>query len=105
MHEALRIPEILSHICTFAEKCSLARLARCCSRFQEPANMVLWEHPPNILPLIRCFPGDVWSVAESPEGSSELVSPSDCMQQPPQLIPQCYNYPVLYASPGAARLA
>ncbi|TFK90545.1 hypothetical protein K466DRAFT_543348 [Polyporus arcularius HHB13444] len=72
MHEALRIPEILSHICTFAEKCSLARLARCCSRFQEPANMVLWEHPPNILPLIRCFPGDVWSVAESPEGSSEL---------------------------------
>ncbi|KAI0715671.1 hypothetical protein C8T65DRAFT_606926 [Cerioporus squamosus] len=73
MHEALRIPEIFSHICAFADERTLARLARCCSRFQEPANIVLWESPTNILPLIRCFPSDVWCVVESREGSAELT--------------------------------
>jgi hypothetical protein len=62
MHHCLRITEILLEIFEFVFIISetgrpdLARLARTCRSFSEPALDVLWRDQSSLLPLVMCFP-------------------------------------------------
>ncbi|KAH7925147.1 hypothetical protein BV22DRAFT_1129254 [Leucogyrophana mollusca] len=86
MHRALLISDIILDIvqcCTItdhrgldiADGESLARLARTCRFFQEPALDALWAELESIHPLIRCLPGDVWMRRGSTVFYKKYLSP------------------------------
>ncbi|KAH7922174.1 hypothetical protein BV22DRAFT_1037812 [Leucogyrophana mollusca] len=80
MHRSLQIPEILDAIISkiyeppsadelldywdddysLGVRVSLARLARTCRTFRDPALDVLWSFLKSFDPLIRCLPQDLW---------------------------------------------
>ncbi|KAI6104263.1 hypothetical protein F5141DRAFT_1029811 [Pisolithus sp. B1] len=76
MHPCLRITEILDLIISFmvderihepGEVCGIrhqgiARLARTCKAFKDPALDVLWRTQPSLSPLIMCLPNHLWTV-------------------------------------------
>ncbi|KAJ7168877.1 hypothetical protein C8R46DRAFT_1350371 [Mycena filopes] len=72
MHPALCIPEIVALICELAPaaspgtsyRSSLAALAQSHSSFQEPALDVLWREMHSVVPLLKCFPADLWEVSD-----------------------------------------
>ncbi|EKM58960.1 uncharacterized protein PHACADRAFT_249096 [Phanerochaete carnosa HHB-10118-sp] len=74
MHRALQISEILVVILRAADKKSKLRTAAAmactCWTFCEPANDVLWEALPCLLPLLNCLSGDAPADSER-----HLVSP------------------------------
>ncbi|KAH6912237.1 hypothetical protein BKA70DRAFT_1535569 [Coprinopsis sp. MPI-PUGE-AT-0042] len=63
MHGCLYIPEILENIFSFYEgywKCrTLAKLARTCRAFKEPAIRLLWRHLPGFEPIVKLLPSHV----------------------------------------------
>lgn len=76
MHACLGITEILdliirflvdervgnsNGICAICHK-DIARLARCCKAFMDPALDVLWETQSSLSPLIMCFPEHFWTL-------------------------------------------
>ncbi len=61
-HRALHIAEVLRHICGVADNRTLAILARTCRAFQEPAIQTLWRCLTDLMPLVKCFPPDVWII-------------------------------------------
>ncbi|KII86170.1 hypothetical protein PLICRDRAFT_700291 [Plicaturopsis crispa FD-325 SS-3] len=70
MHHCLQISEILSQVCGAASldvdgtvrRVDLARLARTCRAFRDPALDVLWHTLPSLDPLIRTLPTDLWRI-------------------------------------------
>lgn len=64
MERTLQIVEIFRNICEFADKRTLAALARTCSPFHQTAIQSLWRVLPNLVPLIKCFPAGVWVVRD-----------------------------------------
>ena len=72
MHRCLRIQEIIHEISeSISEtpffrcpKLGLARLARTCKTFYEPAMDVLWRDIQDIEVLLKCFPDDTWEIKE-----------------------------------------
>ncbi|KII86185.1 hypothetical protein PLICRDRAFT_43766 [Plicaturopsis crispa FD-325 SS-3] len=69
MHHCLQIGEILSQVCSAlldgdgaAGLKSLARLARTCHTFSDPALDILWHTLPSLDPLIRTLPSDLWRI-------------------------------------------
>lgn len=71
MHPCLLVTEILLHIIGFLETSSehhstchkgdLARLARTCRAFMDPALDVLWRTQCTLGPLVKCLPGHLWT--------------------------------------------
>ncbi|KAF7347486.1 hypothetical protein MVEN_01504800 [Mycena venus] len=77
MHRALEIVEIAEMVCQAVEwihKGDLARLARTCGFFFNPAVNVLWRRPPRLSCLLKCMPNDLWDIieAEHPSYNSPL---------------------------------
>jgi hypothetical protein len=75
MHRVFIISEIFRLICeelgrlggTLGRR-TLARVARTCRTFQEPALYVLWYDLNSLLPLIQCMPPDLWKTTRYREG-------------------------------------
>ncbi|KAJ7918809.1 hypothetical protein B0H13DRAFT_2321119 [Mycena leptocephala] len=74
MHPALQVVELVEIICAqvaearpphASESRSLARLARTCTIFLNPALNVLWRHQGTILNVLRCMPSDLWCITET----------------------------------------
>jgi hypothetical protein len=60
MHQTLYIDEIIReifNICDEEERSILARLARCCRAWKDPALDNLWRRLPCAAPLFRLIPG------------------------------------------------
>ena len=72
MHPCLSVDEILrllaSELVASEAKTTAVALASCCKSFEDPVLDALWETQARLVPLLKCFPQDVWE-----EGS--LVSP------------------------------
>ncbi|KAJ7624435.1 hypothetical protein FB45DRAFT_1060740 [Roridomyces roridus] len=79
MHHALQIDEIVRCICVqmaygdgppvpqYPRRCGdLARLARTCTTFVDPALDSLWSFQGTLLHLLRTMPGDLWDIIEIP---------------------------------------
>ncbi|KAF7329354.1 hypothetical protein MKEN_00196700 [Mycena kentingensis (nom. inval.)] len=72
MHDALKVPElvseIFSHYASFSkrDKPTLARLARTCRRFSGPALDRLWERQETLHNLLACLPSDCWELRGDP---------------------------------------
>lgn len=73
MHRCLQIQELLSIIfqyvdvprkADFFSPDFLARLARTCKAFQDPALDILWYSQDTLLPLLKCLPPDAWAWKE-----------------------------------------
>jgi hypothetical protein len=67
MHHCLQIQELLSIIFrkyTQYDSGLLARLARTCIAFQDPALNILWHTQKTLLPLLKCLPPDAWAIKE-----------------------------------------
>ena len=61
MHRCLLIQELLSIIFHHAHaRKTLARLARTCKTFQDPALDILWCTQDTLLYLLKCLPCDAW---------------------------------------------
>ncbi|KAK2463393.1 hypothetical protein APHAL10511_004479 [Amanita phalloides] len=58
--QALSFPEIINLICEKCEPSTLAALARVGRDFTEPVLNALWRSIPDLRPLIRCMPQDLW---------------------------------------------
>jgi hypothetical protein len=78
MHPALRIYDILECICQHLLSTdsldTLAKLARTCSAFMDPALNALWHTIPSLEPLVRCLSDDVWAVRRTMYHHPVLVS-------------------------------
>jgi hypothetical protein len=69
MHRALEILEIVEMICEQAaimkgDWSGVATLARTCAFFLNPALNAIWRHQETISNLLKCFPDDLWDIAE-----------------------------------------
>ncbi|KIJ61285.1 hypothetical protein HYDPIDRAFT_137858 [Hydnomerulius pinastri MD-312] len=60
MHDVLCITELLDVICQFATRSTLAKLARTCRAFEEPALDALWKDLETLAPLSNCLPPALW---------------------------------------------
>ncbi|KAI0715672.1 hypothetical protein C8T65DRAFT_643659 [Cerioporus squamosus] len=77
MHKVLHLPELLLQICAFADNRTLAVLARSCGSFHECAIQVLWSDLRSLVPLVRCFPSDVWKEEGGELTFAKLPGPRD----------------------------
>ncbi|KAJ7629109.1 hypothetical protein FB45DRAFT_1059706 [Roridomyces roridus] len=94
MHRALQIDEIVGMICVqisragpsdwsaglpteeYSSYCDdLARLARTCTAFLDPALDALWSFQGTLLYLLRTMPSDLWDIEVTPYGED---SDADC---------------------------
>ena len=76
MHRCLQIQELLSIVFEYVHvprkaleddplsASSLARLARTCKAFQDPALDILWHSQDSLAPLLKCLPRDAWAWKE-----------------------------------------
>lgn len=69
MHATPLITDVLERICELADPEPLSVMARTARVLHEPAIHALWHELPGLIPLLRCFPTDSWTI----EGD-ELVS-------------------------------
>ena len=64
MHPCLSVDEILrllARILARSEaKTTVVTLACCCKTFEEPMLDELWRAQERLIPLLKCFPQDVW---------------------------------------------
>ncbi|KAJ7633900.1 hypothetical protein DFH06DRAFT_1479475 [Mycena polygramma] len=75
MHRCLEILEVVSLICDVSSQKSLARFARVCKAFRDPAlSDVLWEEQLTLLNLLHCMPRDIWTEPDE-DGDMALVRP------------------------------
>ncbi|KAF8547386.1 hypothetical protein OG21DRAFT_1424933 [Imleria badia] len=65
MHAALQLTEISEVVCKFLDRPTLARLARTCRAFEEPALDALWKVIDGSEPLVRLFPDLVWILEDA----------------------------------------
>jgi len=73
MHRCLQIQELLSIIFLYVRiPKTLARLARMCTGFRDPALNVLWHTQNSFLPLFKCLPPDAWVMKKKKFVSNNL---------------------------------
>ena len=64
MHPCLSVDEILrllaSELVASEAKATAVALASCCKSFEDPVLDALWEAQDRLVPLLKCFPQDVW---------------------------------------------
>ncbi|KAJ7660167.1 hypothetical protein DFH06DRAFT_1130071 [Mycena polygramma] len=94
MHRCWQIPEILQIILEELKKTepmlmmlgkietqAVARMARTCRTLSDPALNVLWSQQDTLLPLLTCFPSNLWEISGSNRAKTfrfvSAVSPSD----------------------------
>ncbi|KIK03959.1 hypothetical protein K443DRAFT_131056 [Laccaria amethystina LaAM-08-1] len=80
MHHCLQIQELLYIIFrkyTQYDSGLLARLARTCIAFQDPALNILWHTQKTLLPLLKCLPPDAWAIKEYKFGIIRNLTSSD----------------------------
>jgi len=72
MHHCLSVDEILRllacELVTSKAMATAVALACCCKSFEDPALDAIWETQRRLIPLLKCFPQDVW------EGDGSFVS-------------------------------
>ena len=68
MHAALQITEISEVIYKFLDRPTLARLARTCRAFEEPALDALWKVVDGIEPVARLLPDSMWVLKNADPG-------------------------------------
>ncbi|KAM5539372.1 hypothetical protein V8D89_006824 [Ganoderma adspersum] len=76
-HRVLRIIEVYECVCEAADRKSLAQLARTCKAFYNTTKRKLWRTIPSLSPLIRCFPGDSWMIAEGTMKTTRIILPHE----------------------------
>ncbi|KAI1790199.1 hypothetical protein LXA43DRAFT_525345 [Ganoderma leucocontextum] len=77
MHRCLAVPELLNLIFKEVQAeakgditvVALARTAKC---FQDVALDTLWERQMSLVPLVKCFPQDIWDETRQEDGSKKL---------------------------------
>ncbi|RDB24962.1 hypothetical protein Hypma_007445 [Hypsizygus marmoreus] len=75
IHKRFFIPDIAYLLCELVNSDAdirlrtLARLARTCRIFRDPALNFLWSEQDGLVHLIKCFPSDLWTVS----GSTYLI--------------------------------
>ncbi|KAJ7061827.1 hypothetical protein C8F01DRAFT_1057673, partial [Mycena amicta] len=78
MHRGLQIPEIALEVVQYlrTERSALARLARTCRLFSDPALDVLWFSPGSdtLLYILRCLPADLVAISEGPPPNFHSVN-------------------------------
>lgn len=87
---ALHIPELVSLICGQSNltKHCLCQLARTSKLFHYPAIAFIWEDIPNLVPLIKVMPSDLWEDKQlNGEERRRLV----------QFLPKAYGEKLLIA--------
>ena len=73
MHRCLQIQELLSIIFRYVRiQKTLARLARTCTDFRDPALNVLWHTQNTLLPLFKCLPRNAWVMKKEKIVSNNL---------------------------------
>ncbi|KAF8349104.1 hypothetical protein F5887DRAFT_550757 [Amanita rubescens] len=65
-HRVLSCPDLVNLICGQCDKATLTSLARTKRDISEITLDVLWRSIPDIGPLIRCMPEDLWEEREEP---------------------------------------
>ncbi|KAF8349630.1 hypothetical protein F5887DRAFT_947237 [Amanita rubescens] len=63
-HQALLCGELYHLICENCDIQTLSALSRTSRDLQETALDALWSEMPNLGPLVRCMPGDLWEQRE-----------------------------------------
>lgn len=65
MHHCLEIPEILWTVAEMVDDPkrldTLRSMALTCKQFYDPTIRVLWRDLDSMVPLLTCFPEDVWN--------------------------------------------
>lgn len=61
MHTALRISEVMRHICQYADNSTLLAMARTARVLHQPAVEMIWHKLPCLANLFMCFPEDAWT--------------------------------------------
>ena len=78
MHACLNVDEIarliVHNLVASSGEGSAVSLACCCKSFEDPVLDVLWAKQHFLLPLLRCFPGDVWE-----EGGCSVSTSTTCL--------------------------
>ncbi|KAF8554790.1 hypothetical protein OG21DRAFT_1508570 [Imleria badia] len=69
MHAALQITKISEVVCEFLDRPTLARLARTCRAFEEPALDALWKVIDDPEPFGSLLPDSMWTLEQEPAGS------------------------------------
>ncbi len=72
-HRVLSCADLVNLICGQCDKATLTSLARTKRDISEITLDVLWRSIPDIGPLIRCMPEDLWEEREEPEKRIKLV--------------------------------
>ncbi|KAF8550850.1 hypothetical protein OG21DRAFT_1499526 [Imleria badia] len=65
MHAALQITEISEVVCNLLDQPTLARLARTCRAFEDPALDALWKVMQGLEPLARLLPDSMWILEDA----------------------------------------
>lgn len=78
MHRCLAVPELLNlifkEVHTSAKGgVTVAALARTSKCFQDAALDTLWEKQTSLVPLVKCFPQEIWKETRQEDGSKKLV--------------------------------
>ena len=64
MHPCLNIDEILRllayQLIASEAKATTVSFASCCKGFEDPVLDALWETQDRLIPLLKCFPQEVW---------------------------------------------
>ena len=85
MHRCLQIPELLAIVfeMVYSEPdgpATAALLARTARIFEDTALDILWRAQNTLVPLLKCFPVDMWEVKRD-EGIRKLVSACSTFQE------------------------
>ncbi|PIL22673.1 hypothetical protein GSI_15366 [Ganoderma sinense ZZ0214-1] len=77
MHRCLAVPELLNlifkEVHTSAKGgITVAALARTAKCFQDVALDTLWEKQMSLVPLVKCFPHEIWKETRQEDGSKQL---------------------------------
>ncbi|OJT10643.1 hypothetical protein TRAPUB_12837 [Trametes pubescens] len=64
------VPDVLELICEWTDPGSLSIMARTARVLHEPAIHALWRVLPSLIPILRCFPADSWTIEGDTFGSS-----------------------------------
>ncbi len=71
--QVLSCVDLVNLICRQCDKATLTSLARTKRNISEITLNILWRSIPDIGPLIRCMPDDLWEEREEPEKRIKLV--------------------------------
>ncbi|KAF8186148.1 hypothetical protein K438DRAFT_1936851 [Mycena galopus ATCC 62051] len=99
MHRSLRIPEVVSLICSRLNPvanvgaAALAALARTSTVFHDAALDELWKQQTTLMNLIHCMPSDLWEIVHLPGALRILFGPVLKPTRP--IVPSDWDRPLI----------